>query len=220
MSEFRDAIRQMMKEEAARVLNQMGRPHWGFVESVDPQGPRVRIRRQPENVLSGWLPVLQQAAGANMTTVTVPLPGWMAFVQPDFGEAEHGVVVGFAHNDGATLPALPNVPGSLGTPNTGTVPLAAGETAFVGAGGSMLRFASNGDIYWKAGSGTIKLDSHLTVNGNVTAQEDIKAVGNIIDLNGAGGGGTLNTLRQAYDAHKHGNVVNGGGTTDLSDHPV
>ena len=209
-----------MKRVAAQVVNQRAQPFWGIVASVDPSIPAVRLMRQPENVLTGWLPILQQSAGNGVTIVSMPLPGQQAYAVPDMGEAEHGVVVGFAHNNSAPLPGMPNAPGSAGTPNTTKVALAAGETGIVGAGGSVIRLAANGDIYFKAGSGTMKFDSHLTVNGNVTAQQDIKAVGNIIDLNGTGGGGALATLRTAYDAHKHGNVVNGGGTTDLSDHLV
>ena len=210
----------LIKRVAAGLINQRAHGRWGIVESVNPDGPLVRVMIQPDNVLSGWIPVLQQAAGAGATFLTVPEPGWQAFLNFDHGEHEHGVVVGFAHNDGAALPALPNAPGSGGTPSAGKIALAPGESAFLGPFGSAFRFNANGDIFMQPGSGTLKIDGHLTVNGNVTAQQNITAVQQITDLNGTGGGGTLSALRTAYDNHRHGDVVNGGGTTDVTTLPV
>ena len=190
-----------MKRQAAEVANTRGVPRWGFVESVDPTRPAVRVLLQPENALTGWLPIAQQGAGGNATSVTIPVPGWQALVVSDTGDIEHGTVVGFAHSDAQQIPATPNAAGTGGTPNGSTTPYTAGETVLASPGGSVVRLGAGGSLYLKPGGGTVAIDGSLTVNGNLTVQQNITAVQNITDLNGAHG--TMGALRTAYDTHTH-----------------
>ena len=124
----------MMKAAAAAVASAQGQPRWGSVINIDAPRGAVRVLMQPENVLSGWLPLALQSAGAGMTMLTVPTVGSQAFVIPDTGDAEHGVVVGFAHNDGAQVPKAPAVNGTGGTPSTTMAPLTPGND------GTVIRF--------------------------------------------------------------------------------
>lgn len=185
-----------IKRQAAAMDAQAGQPRWGIVQNVDPSRPAVRVLMQPEGVLSGWLPVVQPSAGPGVSSGVIPLAGWMAFVLPDLGDAEHGVVIGFAHNDGATLPKPPNAPGTGGTPSTTPAPLVAGEW-FITAFGSTVRLCANGDLLLVPGSGTVKIDGNLTVNGYVRAQGAIVA--------GYGGGDQVgvqtHTHTQPADTH-------------------
>lgn len=221
-----NAYIEQIKRIVAQVLNTRAQPRWGFVRNVRAIGSQVQVRMetQPEGVLTGWLPVLATAAGATGAAITVPMVGWQGFIAPDLGEAEHGVVLGFTHSDMAPLPGIPNAPGTGGTPNTAAAPLQAGETVMV-AFGSTLRLNANGDILAHPGSGTFKVDGHMTVNGNITAELtitaklDVVAVRNIIDLNGIGGGGTLAALRTSYDIHLHLNS-GGSGLSGLTNAPV
>lgn len=65
---------------------------------------------------------------------------------------------------------------------------------------------------------TIVAPMGVSITGDVTVTGNIRATGDITDRDGLGG--ALNDLRQAYDVHRHGNVVNGGGSTAVTDHPV
>ena len=165
-----------MKRHAAALDGQTGQPRWGIVASVDATGGqvRVRVRTQPEDVLSGWLPVLYQSAGPGAFAGIIPVPGWVAFVQPDLGDAEHGVVTGFAHNDAGTLPPSPVVPGTGGVKNSASAPYAAGAWVLV-ANGSVIRLSAVGDIFLSPGSGIVKIDGNLTVNGYIRADGAITA---------------------------------------------
>lgn len=165
-----------VKRHAGAMDAQAGQPRWGIVQSVDATGGQVRVRvmMQPEGVLSGWLPVIYQSAGPAAFAGIIPTPGWQAFVLPDLGDAEHGVVMGFAHNDGGTLPQVPNSPGTGGVKNTTPSPYAAGAWVVV-AFGSVIRLSAAGDIFLQPGSGTVKIDGNLTVNGYIRADGDIFA---------------------------------------------
>ena len=157
---------------AAAVVAKLGQPRWGFVASVDPNRPAVRLLLQPENVLSGWLPVLFGGGAAGASGGQVPVVGAMACLIPDLGDAEHGIVVGFAHNDGAQLPAMPNAPGAGGTPNGTAAPLASAEW-FAHAFGSTVRLCADGSVLIQPGGGTVHLDGNLTVNGFVQAAGEV-----------------------------------------------
>lgn len=169
---------------ASAMDNMEGRPRFGIVASVEPSGPSVRVRIQPEDVLSGWLPILSPAGGDG-AAVVVPKPGWVAFLVPDLGDAGHGVVLGFVHTDGAPLPSVPEAPGAGGVQSDESVPARSGEW-IVRAFGSVIRMTPSGDIYMRPASGTVKIDGNLTVNGNVSDKI-----------------GSLDRLRTRYNAHIH-----------------
>lgn len=85
----------------------LGRPRFGVVASVDPARHAARVRLQPEDVLSGWLPVLSPWVGAGWGLAAPPMPGQQALVLPQDGDGEHGVIVGLAWSDAAPAPAAP-----------------------------------------------------------------------------------------------------------------
>ena len=185
-----------MKRVAAQVVNTRAQPRWGIVQSVDPSGPLVRVMLQPEGVLTGWLPVLQQSAGPGATFFTVPAPGWQALILPDMGEAEHGIVAAFSHSNASPLPATANAIGTGGTPNATTAPLVAGETVIRAASGSVIRLTAGGDVFMQPGSGVVKIDGSIVCNGDVSDRH-----------------GSLDRLRGHFNAHDHGNVQAGGSNT-------
>lgn len=170
----------------------LGQAQWGVVTSVDPARPAVRVRFQPSAVLSGWMPVLQAAAGGGWSVTTIPAPGMQAFVAVDSGDPQSGVVLGFAHSDGARLAEVPATEGSGGVPRPNVTPLVAGETVLTGPDGQVIRIGAAG-IYMR---GTVMIDGNLRVNGDVGDKT-----------------GTLDGLRQNYNAHRHTGVQTGGGNT-------
>jgi hypothetical protein len=196
------ALIEAMKRIVHQVLNTVARPRWAIVTSVDTSGSqlRARVTLQPEGITTGWLPVLQPSSGPGATGGFIPSPGWMAFVHPDFGEAEHGVVAGFAHSDLAPMPQTPNAPGTGGTPSTTKAQGVPGEF-IVNAFGSTIRVCAGGSIFLQPGGGTVFVDGSIACNGDVSDRH-----------------GSLDRLRQNYDAHQHPGVQSGGGSTGTTDH--
>ena len=190
-----EAIKRIAMEAA---LTQ-GQPRWGIVDGVDVARPAVRLKIQPEGTLTGWLPLTQQAAGAGASSFTVPKVGWQAAVMPDLGDAEHPIVMGFAHNDGAQIPPTPNAIGTGGTPSTTAAPLVEGETVIIGADGTVIRLGGAAGPYIKPGGGTLFVDGHVKANGDLIDQH-----------------GSLDRLRGNYDAHRHPDPQ--GGISGLTDH--
>lgn len=190
-----DALMEAYAQRAARMNDTMAQPRWGVVTSVDPAGPYVRVKLKPEDVLTGWLPVLASGAGGGWSVLTVPTPGMQALVIFDLGDAQNGVVIGFAHTTNARPAEVPASEGAGGTVNPTATPLAAGETVLTGPGGQVIRIGPAG-IYMR---GTVRIDGDLRVNGHVRDKT-----------------GTLDGLRQHYNAHRHAET---GSTTQTTDAP-
>lgn len=187
-----DHLTAAIMRAAERVAQTRGVPRWGIVASVDPTRMRVRVRVQPEDVLSGWLPVVQPGAGAGATMVFVPVVGQMAYLSADNAEAEHGVVVGFAHSDAAPVPGMGQAIGGS------AAALQPGEGAIFGRGGSYIRLCADGTILFH---GDTNIDGKLTVSGDIIGQQNVRATQDVTDRNLAHG--SLATLRDAYNAHTH-----------------
>ncbi|GAC1332119.1 MAG: hypothetical protein NVSMB20_03170 [Bradyrhizobium sp.] len=191
MHEFWNTIRGAAAEQDA----QRGVMRHATVTSVDPARGRVKVSYDEGDTISGWLPIVQHAAGNGWGSVTLPLPGTQVFVAPDMGDIGHGVVLGAVHFDAQ--------PPAKVTPYkaTSTVPLVPGEPTMVHASGASIRLTAGGVIEMH---GTVKIDGDLLVSGHV---RDLNAIH-----------GSLDDLRQAYNAHKHGDAQ--GGTVSATDNPI
>lgn len=90
------------------------------------------------------------------------------------------------------------------TANGGSITIDAnGKVAIVDAGGAAIDMANN---------------STVAVTGNAAVSQNITATQDISDQNGTHG--TVGALRADYNAHAHGNVQNGGGTTAATNRPT
>lgn len=94
-----DRLLNAWKAQAAAMDRAQGQARFGVVSSADPARHAVRVRLQPEGVLSGWLPVLSPWVGAGWGVFCLPSPGDQVLVLAQEGEAEHGVVVGGCFSD-------------------------------------------------------------------------------------------------------------------------
>ena len=82
-----------LKSQAAALDRSRGQPRFATVASVDPARYAARVTLQPEDVLTGWLPILSPWVGAGWGLVCPPSPGDQVLVLPQEGDGEHGVVV-------------------------------------------------------------------------------------------------------------------------------
>ena len=194
MQSFWDAV----ARRAGQMDAQRGQPRFATVASYDPNTGAAQVMIQPENVLSGWLPVLSHSVGAGWG-LHVPLAaGDQVYVIPHEGHADHGVVVGRVFSDKARPPAS-----------------AGADAVLRSSAGTIIKLQTNGQAVISDPSGTTLT---FTNDGNLVLQGNLHVSGDITDRNGAHG--SLNDLRDAYNAHEHGDVQNGGGMTSTTDHPV
>ncbi len=194
----------VMKGAGYAAASQFGQNRWGLVNGVrqSDTGYEAKVLLQPENVQSGWLPVLSHSVGPGWGLVCPPEPGMQAFVASDCGDGHHGVIVGLSYS----LAAMPPVPPSDFNQPNGT-PIAPGELALVSKAGGVIRLCADGSIHIK---GDVRIDGSLSVQDAITANTgDITATkGNVSDTHGS-----LDRLRGHYDAHTH----PGGGTPNPLD---
>ena len=187
-----DDIVNWVKGMASVSASAFGQPRFGIVSSVNPNDGSAKVTLQPENVLTGWLPVLAQWVGGGWGMYAPLMGGEQVLVLPQEGDGTSGVIVGRAWSDQMRPPAAQ-----------------AGELWFVHNTGSYLKMLNDG---------TIRMSGNAFLVGNLNVDGNISATGDITDQNSTQG--TLNDLRQAYDAHEHPGVQSGGAKTGLTDHPV
>lgn len=94
-----DHLLSIIRREAARTVSQMrATSRNAIVDTFDPKTYACRVRFQPENTLSGWLPVLSQWIGNGWGLFSPVTPGdqvLVEFQQGDgYGLYEKGQVTG------------------------------------------------------------------------------------------------------------------------------
>ena len=180
MERFLNAI----KGSAAALDRSAAQPRFAIVTSVDPARPAVRVSLQPENVLTGWLPVLSPWVGAGWGMSCPPSPGDQVVIISQEGDSEHGIVVGRAWSEAALTPQAPS-----------------GELWLVHQSGAFIKLTADGTIRLQ---GDTHVAGNLFVTGDIEAQQNIAAQQNITAIISiADNVGTLDRLRQHYDGHTH-----------------
>jgi hypothetical protein len=159
----------------------------GTVTSYDPNAYAVKVTLQPDNVVTGWIPLKSAWVGA----------GWGLFYPPTIGDA---VEVDFQEDDGGV--------GSVGlrffNDTDRPLPCPSGEFWLVHKTGSLLKFHNDGSVELVTNqdlNATVGRHANLTVaqtvvanvSGNVTAtvtgSTKITSNGGVT-IDGAGGGAT------------------------------
>ena len=130
-----------MKGRAAALDRAAGQARFGLVASVDPARYAARVRLQPEDVLSGWLPVLSPWVGAGWGFAALPAAGDQVLVVAQEGDADNGVILGGSYSAAMPPPSA-----------------AVGEVWLVHASGASLHLANDG---------TVRVNGDLHVNGDV-----------------------------------------------------
>lgn len=188
-----------LKRSAGQMDRQAGAQQKGILTSYNPNNYTGRVLLQPDNTLTGWLPVRCAMAGNGYGLVCGPVPGMQATIEPDQDDPGNYEITGFTFPwQGGVLPP----------------PVPAGEIWAMGQGGSFIKLNAAGQaiIQDKAGSSIILSgDGTITVtcqkwviNAETsiteTAGSAIELTATGIELNGAisggavGGGATTVTL--------------------------
>lgn len=167
----------------------------GTVTSYDPDGHAAVVQLHPDSALTGWLPVASQWIGAGWGLFAPPTPGDLVEVQ----FVDDNLEVGFICQRFFTNK---NVPLNVDS----------GEFWLVHKLGAFLKLTNDGKLTVtdKAGS-TVVLNGDgtatataaggLTINANTQLNGNLVVSGDISDRNGTKG--TLQHVRDNYDAHTH-----------------
>lgn len=141
----------LVKARANGLDGLAGVVRFGLVASFDPSSYAARVLIQPENVLSGWLPVMSAWVGPGWGLAAPLVPGAQVLVVAQEGDAEQGVVIGAVWS---------NVDQPMAAP--------AGELWLQHKTGSFLKLHNDGSISLQAPIVTIAGD--LVVSGDISDQ--------------------------------------------------
>ena len=136
-----DAFLNAIKAQSGAQDQATGQARFALVTSVDPANATARVTLQPENVLTGWLPVLSPFVGAGWGIACPPSPGDQVLVIAQEGDAEHGIIVGRAFSQAAQSPVAES-----------------GEFWLVHKSGSFLKLMNDG---------TVQIKGDLHVDGDI-----------------------------------------------------
>jgi phage baseplate assembly protein V len=140
-----------IKAGAGGLDGRSGVARFGLVSSFDPAAYAVRVLLQPENVLTGWLPVVSPWVGAGWGLAAPLVPGAQVLVIAQEGDAEQGVVMGAIWSTVDKPMAAP-----------------AGELWLRHQSGSFIKLLNDGSIALQAP--TVNVAGNLVVSGDVSDQ--------------------------------------------------
>lgn len=138
-----------MKGHVMAMLATQPKARYGLVQSFDPATYTARVMIQPENQLSGWLPVLTQWVGNGWGLFAPPSPGDQVKLVPQENSGQSYAIVGGVFS-------LADQP----------LPAPSGEFWLVHAKGQYIKLLNDGTL---ASSGTWNHDGDFHATGVVIA---------------------------------------------------
>ena len=148
-----DQFWNVVKSHAAGASGLEGAARFALVSSFDPLNYAAKVQVQPENVLSGWLPVLSPWVGAGWGLSAPLTPGDQVLVIAQEGDPEHGVIIGCVWSA---------VDPPAGAPS--------GEMWLQHKSGSSIKLLNDGSIVLQAP--TVKIIGNLLVSGDISDQSN------------------------------------------------
>jgi len=94
----------LLKLQSEHTRSSIAHARIGIVTSSDPVKAVVKVLLQPEGVLTGWLPVMAQWAGAGWGMTCPPTPGNQVLIIPREGQIDSGIVIGCLFSASASPP--------------------------------------------------------------------------------------------------------------------
>jgi phage baseplate assembly protein gpV len=144
-----DVFWNLIKARAGGLDATTGTARFGLVSSFDPSAYAARVMIQPENVLSGWLPVTSAWVGAGWGMMAPLSPGDQVLLVAQEGDAEHGVIIGRVWSTADPPPVTP-----------------VGELWLQHKSGSVFQLRNDGTVFMQAP--TIEMTGNLVVSGNIS----------------------------------------------------
>lgn len=191
---FWDEVRNLIRREVAAAMTLRGRTRTGLVDSYDPSTHAVKVRLQPENVLSGWIPVGTLRSGNGAGVFFAPNIGDQVVVEPLEGDHDSRV---------CTLRLYSTVDQPLNVP--------AGQIWLQDDAGSFVKFDNAGNLSISAASGKVSITAS---GGEITLTAPTVAIsGNLAVSGGISAQGDVQGASISLQNHVHTGVTAGGSTT-------
>lgn len=147
-----DAFFNSIKSLSSQLDQGWAHPRLAIVTSVDGATYTARVTVQPENVLTGWLPVLALWSGQGWGVTAAPAPGDQVVVIWQEGDAEQGIILGRICSQSSV---------------TANAPI--GEFWITHASGTCIKLRNDGSI--ESSGGTWFHQGSLVVSGDVSDGE-------------------------------------------------
>lgn len=144
-----EAFWNAVKARAAALDGMSAQARFGVVVSFDAAAYAARVMVQPENLLSGWLPVLSSWIGSGWGMAAPLSPGDQVMVLGQEGDAEQSVVLGRLWSSAEPAPGAP-----------------VGEFWLVHRTGSFIKLRNDGTITIQAS--TVSIEGNLMVSGEIS----------------------------------------------------
>ena len=193
-----EAIRNSMRQEAQRAAGNMGLSRVGIIDGYDPAHYSVKVRIQPENTLTGWLPLTTPWVGN----------GWGMYAPPSLGD-----IVDVHYQQGSTDAGFVQQRFFSNTVQPLAVP--SGEFWLVHKSGSFFKLHNDGSVEVNT-SGNFNITANavnitapnVNLTGNVLANGDITDNHNTINE-------SMGAMRSRYNIHTHGGIMGGSSNTNV-----
>jgi phage baseplate assembly protein gpV len=174
----------IMRQEAERAGSRRSFARRAIVSAYDPASYCAKVRIQPEDVETGWIPVGSPWVGSNWGLFCPPTPGDEVDVHFQEGGKNAEYISLRFYGDAAPPVAVQS-----------------GEFWLVHKSGSFLKFRNNGDIEFHAAGKVIGSAEEFDFTGNVKVTGDIRATGDIYDLDSEQG--SVGHIREIFNIHTH-----------------
>lgn len=217
-----------MRSQAVRAMSGVRSARTGIVSSFDATAYSVRVRLQPDDVETGWLPIWSPWVGNNWGLICPPSIDDQVLVLFEEGDPDTGKVLGGFYSQADKPPLNPsteedvkqgefylvhNSGSALSFNNDGTVHLIANDVLTVDAPEGMVINADKG-VSITAVTGGVEINGDIFHDGQLETTKDI------FDQTGSGNTVSVKALRDKYNAHKHAGVQPGGGQTATTTAPA
>ncbi len=143
-----------VKARASGLDGLAGVVRFGVVSSFDPSHYAARVMIQPENILSGWLPILSSWVGSGWGLAAPLTPGDQVLILAQEADSEHGVIAGCVWS-------------SVDQP----MPAPSGELWLQHQSGSFIKLRNDGTITMQAP--TITVTGNLVVTGDISDHNNL-----------------------------------------------
>lgn len=174
----------IMRRESMRANARWSLSRMGIVSAYDPEHYAAKVRLQPEDVETGFLPIATLWAGNGWGMFAPPVPGDTVDVHFQEGSKDAAYIAMRHYGDVFRPLAVP-----------------AGEFWLVHESGSFLKFLNNGDVGIHAAGKVIGVADEWHLTGNMWVTGDITATGEISDHDGEDG--NVGHIRTVYNTHTH-----------------
>lgn len=189
-----------LRMQAGSMDAQLGQARWGTIQSVDPTRYVAKVLIQPEDVLSGWLPIISPWVGSAFGSVSPPSPGQQVCILADNGDHNHGIIIG------GSWSAASNTPQPAKTPGGAAAPVAAGEAALVSKAGSYVLLNNDGSVLAVSGQMSVFMSSDgITINGG---GQPVHVMNGDLHVDGAVIAGFGGADQVGLQTHRHGLGIN------------